>query len=85
VGLPLAQAAVRAGLSVVGLDVDEAKVGDLNAGRSHVDDLDDDAVQQMLDAGFRATTDASVLDEAAAVSICVPTPLTEDGGPTSAR
>jgi len=81
VGLPLAQAAVRAGLSVVGLDVDEAKVGDLNAGRSHVDDLDDDAVQQMLDAGFRATTDAGVFDEAAAVSICVPTPLTEDGGP----
>ncbi|MFZ0003377.1 MAG: hypothetical protein WAK76_28110 [Trebonia sp.] len=36
VGLPLAAEAVRGGLTVVGYDVDEAVVNDLNAGRSHI-------------------------------------------------
>jgi hypothetical protein len=35
VGLPLAAEAVRGGLTVVGYDVDEAVVDDLNPGRSH--------------------------------------------------
>ena len=35
----------------------------------------------MLAAGFRATTDASVLDDAAAAVVCVPTPLGTEGGP----
>lgn len=72
VGLPLAQAAVRAGLSVAGLDLDEEKVAGLHAGRSHVDDVGDAEVQELLDAGFRATSDAAVLRTAAAASICRP-------------
>ena len=35
----------------------------------------------MLAAGFTATTDASVIADAATVVICVPTPLTPEGGP----
>ena len=35
----------------------------------------------MLAAGFRATTDASVVADAEVVVICVPTPLSEEGGP----
>ncbi len=35
----------------------------------------------MLAAGFEATTEASVLAEAAVAVICVPTPLGEEGGP----
>lgn len=81
VGLPLAQEATRAGLKVVGLDISESAVADLNAGRSHVDDLSDADVADMLAAGFRATSDASVLDDAAAAIICVPTPLGDGGGP----
>ncbi len=81
VGLPLAQEAARAGLTVVGLDVNEAAVASLNAGHSHVDDLTDDHIAEMLAAGFRATTDASVLDTADAAVVCVPTPLDPDGGP----
>lgn len=81
VGLPLAQEAVASGLRVAGLDRDERLVGDLMHGRSHVDDLSDDDIGTMLGAGFEATTDASVIGGAAAVVICVPTPLSEDGGP----
>lgn len=81
VGLPLAQEASRAGLAVTGLDVSAGVVDGLNAGRSHVDDLSDADIADMLERGFTATTDASVIADARAVVICVPTPLTPEGGP----
>lgn len=81
VGLPLAQEATRAGVRVVGLDVSEPVVSRLNAGISHVDDLDDADVQRMINDGFRATTDPEVIAQAGTVVICVPTPLTPEGGP----
>jgi UDP-N-acetyl-D-glucosamine dehydrogenase len=81
VGLPLAQEACRSGLRVVGLDVSARVVGGLNAGRSHVDDLSDADIARMREAGFTATTDAAVIAGADTVVICVPTPLSEDGGP----
>ncbi len=81
VGLPLAQEATRSGLTVVGLDSSERVVSGLNAGRSHVDDLSDAAVAEMLAAGFTATRDPAAVADAATVVICVPTPLSEDGGP----
>lgn len=81
VGLPLAQEASRSGLVVTGLDVSEPVVEGLTAGRSHVDDLADSDIALMLAAGFTATTDASVIADAATVVICVPTPLTPEGGP----
>jgi UDP-N-acetyl-D-glucosamine dehydrogenase len=81
VGLPLAQEAVRAGLEVVGFDSSPAVVEGLNSGRSHVDDLSDDDVALMRGHGFRATRDPSVIARAAAAAVCVPTPLSEEGGP----
>jgi UDP-N-acetyl-D-glucosamine dehydrogenase len=81
VGLPLVQEAVRAGLDVVGLDRDASIVDSLNAGASHVDDLSDADVAEMVAAGFRATVDATAVAEADVVVICVPTPLSADGGP----
>lgn len=81
VGLPLAQEATRAGLQVTGFDVMGSVVDGLNAGRSHVDDLSEADVREMLEAGFAATTDPSVIASARTVVICVPTPLTPEGGP----
>ncbi|NEE04086.1 nucleotide sugar dehydrogenase [Phytoactinopolyspora halotolerans] len=81
VGLPLAQEAARSGLTVLGLDIDGAVVDALNSGRSHVDDLDDADIAEMLAAGFRATTDPDELTSAAAIVVCVPTPLSDEGGP----
>ena len=81
VGLPLAQEATRSGLSVTGLDVSESVVSGLLDGRSHVDDLSDADIREMLEAGFTATTDPAAIAEADAVVICVPTPLTPEGGP----
>lgn len=81
VGLPLAQEATRSGLSVTGFDVSQRVVEGLRAGRSHVDDLSDDDIADMLARGFEATSDPSVIADADAVVICVPTPLTPEGGP----
>ena len=81
VGLPLALAANGAGHRVVGLDLNRGLVDGLNAGRSHIEDLNDAHIQQMLDHGYRATDDVSVIAEADVVVICVPTPLSPDGGP----
>ncbi len=81
VGLPLAERATASGVRIVGLDASRRVVDGLNEGRSHVDDLSDDAVAVMLADGFSATTDASCVAGAAAVVICVPTPLSEEGGP----
>ena len=81
VGLPLAQEACRSGFDVVGLDVSEAIVEDLNSGISHIDDLSADDVATMLAAGFRATTDAGCVSSSQVVVICVPTPLSDDGTP----
>lgn len=81
VGLPLVAAAVEAGLNVVGLDNDAARVGLLNSGKSYVDDISDEQLREMLNGGFVATTDQSCLSEADVVVVCVPTPLAFDGAP----
>lgn len=82
VGLPLAQVAVNAGLNVVGFDVNDQVVDSLNAGRSHIDDVSDSDIAEMRASGrFRATTDESDIAHADTVVICVPTPLSADGGP----
>ena len=81
VGLPLAQAASKAGLAVTGLDLNEAVVSGLNGGKSHVDDLSTADIETMLVQGFKASSDESVISGADVVVVCVPTPLSEDGGP----
>jgi UDP-N-acetyl-D-glucosamine dehydrogenase len=81
VGLPLAQQATRVGMSVLGFDVQPAVVSALNAGRSHVDDLSDADVAEMVAGGFTATADEKRIAEASVAVICVPTPLSEGDGP----
>jgi UDP-N-acetyl-D-glucosamine dehydrogenase len=81
VGLPLAQEAVRSGLSVVGLDTDPVRVATLADGRSPITDLDDQELADMLAAGFRVTSDPACLARTGVVVVCVPTPLREDGTP----
>ncbi|GAA8852007.1 nucleotide sugar dehydrogenase [Helicobacter pylori] len=81
VGLPLAQEASKVGVKVLGFDINQGVVDALNSGVSHIDDLSDDDIRAMIDAGFEATTDPARLDEVKTIVICVPTPLSEDGGP----
>jgi UDP-N-acetyl-D-glucosamine dehydrogenase len=63
---------------VLGYDVSQRVVDGLNAGRSHIKDVKDADLQEILKAGkFEATTDPARLAEPDAISICVPTPLSK--------
>jgi UDP-N-acetyl-D-glucosamine dehydrogenase len=76
VGLPLAVEFARAGFNVVGFDVSQRVCDLLNSGKSHIQDVPSAEVAEFVRSGhFRATTIASDLAKADALSIAVPTPL----------
>lgn len=79
-GLPLVSAACEAGWRVAGFDIDSDRVAALVGGRP-VGETTAENVAAMLHSGFVPTTNVDVLGDAAAVAICVPTPITDDRQP----
>ena len=78
VGLPLALRFAEASHKVTGFETDPAKVAMLNAGKSYIEHIRQDKIQQFVNSRhFSATTDFAKLKEADAIIICVPTPLDE--------
>ena len=78
VGLPLALRFAEAGHKVTGFDVDPHKVTMLNAGKSYIEHIPQNKIQQFVNSRhFSATNDFEKLKEADAILICVPTPLDE--------
>lgn len=78
VGLPLGLRFAEIGHRVTGFDVDQTKVDSLNAGRSYIQHIPAEKIQEHVKAGrFDATSDFSKLRGVDAVLICVPTPLDE--------
>jgi UDP-N-acetyl-D-mannosaminuronic acid dehydrogenase/UDP-N-acetyl-D-glucosamine dehydrogenase len=78
VGLPVAVRAVLAGYDVVGFEIDPAKVDALNDGRSHVEDISDEQMAEIVATGrYRATKDAGDLAAFDVAVISVPTPMGE--------
>ena len=76
VGFPLAIATHAKGFTVLAFDVDQKKIDSLNAGKSYLKGIADDAISSMVKEGrFSATSDAKKLAEADALIMCVPTPL----------
>ncbi len=80
VGLPLAVEFAEAGEPVIAVDVDDAKVASIGAGRSYIEDIPSPRLQAAPER-IQADTDFAVLAEADAVLICVPTPLTGNREP----
>jgi UDP-N-acetyl-D-glucosamine dehydrogenase len=82
VGLPLAMAAVDAGWTVIGVDNLAAKVVQINAGTSPVEDISDSQLNAAIaNKSYFATTDFSQVAKASVVAICVPTPLDDNREP----
>lgn len=82
VGLPLALHFAHAGVPVIGLDVDAAKIARLARGESYILHIPSARVAAAVDAGrFTATTDLSRVRDCQAVIICVPTPLKGENEP----
>jgi UDP-N-acetyl-D-glucosamine dehydrogenase len=80
VGLPLAVTFAEAGVDVIGIDVDAAKISDLRAGRSHIEDIPDTRLQAVAERCM-FTTRFVELHEAEAILVCVPTPLNANREP----
>ncbi|MBI4325078.1 MAG: nucleotide sugar dehydrogenase [Chloroflexi bacterium] len=82
VGLPLSLQFARSGETVLGLDIDPAKVVAINSGRSYIKHVESAAIQEQRAAGrFSASTDFTRVKEVAAIIICVPTPLNKNREP----
>lgn len=82
VGLPLAVEMAKVGHKVHGIDVDRAKVGMVNRGKSYVQDVSAADLKDVVRRGkLDATSDNSVLGRSDVIDICVPTPLRKTKDP----
>ncbi|WP_454191964.1 nucleotide sugar dehydrogenase [Paenibacillus sp. Marseille-Q7038] len=82
VGLPLAVEMVKQGFTVIGIDLDPSKVESIYQGESYIHDISSEDLKTVMQSGrFQPTTDYSMLRVIDALSICVPTPLSENQDP----
>ncbi|MGZ4660303.1 MAG: nucleotide sugar dehydrogenase, partial [Arthrobacter sp.] len=76
VGLPTALAINASGRRVLGLDVSESRLAVIRSQQADLLDSDKDRLSTALeDPSFMISTDLSLLARAAAVVVCVPTPV----------
>ncbi|MCC3356917.1 nucleotide sugar dehydrogenase [Bacillus sp. REN16] len=76
VGLPLAVEKAKAGYKVIGFDVQQSRVDQVNQGINYIGDVVDEELSEMIKEGrLEATTDYEKIKEVDTVAICVPTPL----------
>jgi UDP-N-acetyl-D-glucosamine dehydrogenase len=76
VGLPLAVAFARSGVSVLGFDVSEEKVTKINSGENYIADVDDELFRDLVHKKtISASSNFTELKDCDAILICVPTPL----------
>jgi UDP-N-acetyl-D-glucosamine dehydrogenase len=82
VGVPLAQVFADAGKTVVLVDVDRARVDQLNRGESPIEDVPSEKLRELVERrSLTATTEYDVLRDAGAILIAVPTPLSKQREP----
>ena len=82
VGLTIAVGAASAGHSVVGFDVNQDLVNQLNSGNSHIEGISDSQLAGFVSIGlFTASTEPSALEGSDVIVIAVPTPLDDDRNP----
>ncbi len=82
VGLPLCREFVQGGVEVIGFDVDEDKIQQLNNNKSYIKHISDEIISDMTSMNqFYVTTDMNRLGEPDAILITVPTPLNKTREP----
>jgi len=81
VGVPLAQVFAEAGKRVVLVDVQQARVDQLNRGESYIEDVPSETLTRLVANGLSATTDYDALRDADAILIALPTPLSRQREP----
>ena len=76
VGLPFALEAAQAGFRVLGIERNPTRVEKVNRGENYVDDIRDEDLRAVVEAGrLRAQVDFTGAEELDVIVIAVPTPL----------
>jgi len=82
VGFPLAIHAAEAGNTVIGYDIDDSKVTDINGGKFIIPELDSNLINSLLRNGkYIPTNDPTLMATSDIIVIAVPTPLNNVGNP----
>ena len=78
VGVPTMVAVAEAGFPVTGIDTNEDRVREINAGTSYIQDVSDSALGSLVSQGLiSASTDYGVVRDLDVILVCVPTPITK--------
>jgi UDP-N-acetyl-D-glucosamine dehydrogenase len=72
VGLPILVAFAKKGFSVLGFDIDQHKINQIEQGHSYIKHIDSENLKNDL---IKVTNDMNRLREVDVITICVPTPL----------
>ena len=76
VGLPTMLAAANAGFKVTGIDIDVARVDQINSGHSYLREIESEDLSRLVgEERVTATTDYGALDDIDVILVCVPTPV----------
>ena len=78
VGLPVAVAFAKAGVAVVGFDINEARIAELRSGRDQTGEVD---AEELAAVSIDFTSDPAMLAKANFHIVTVPTPVTEQRQP----
>ncbi|NWG72337.1 MAG: nucleotide sugar dehydrogenase [Parvularculaceae bacterium] len=82
VGLPLAEAFLKAGFRVFGYDVDESKISAIKASRGYIKHIPDHRLRDMNATGrLTVSADPAALGGPDCLLLCVPTPLNQHREP----
>ena len=82
VGLPLAVEYADRGFSTLGIDLDEERIEQLNAGDNYIEDLEDSVVEGLVqNERLRGTATFAEAGDVDVFFICVPTPVTDTNEP----
>jgi UDP-N-acetyl-D-glucosamine dehydrogenase len=82
VGLTIAVGAAGAGHSVIGFDVNENLIAELNSGSSHIEGVSDKELTSFIASGaYKASTEPAVINGCEVIVIAVPTPLDDARNP----
>ncbi len=77
VGLPLLLGFHKLGFKTIGFDTDETKITALASGKSYIGHISETDIKSLSSGDrYAAGTDPKILNDADAILICVPTPLT---------
>ena len=76
VGLPMAVAVARKGYQVIGIDISDYCIQNVNNGKNYIDDVNDEELKDLVKRGFlKASKDYSLLESVDVILVAVPTPL----------